>query len=87
MIAHYYFDWKGPRETVNEYGEKLAKACKKTGAKFMGMYGPGQDKYHFVAMLKAENMNEGFKPFQEAGRPKEMYHVVFKFYGKVYPAE
>ena len=27
MIAHYYFDWDGPRENVNEYGEKLEKAC------------------------------------------------------------
>lgn len=86
MIARYYFDWTGPRDTVNKYGEKLQKACEKTGAKFLGIYGPGMDKYHFVAMIEAENMNEGFKPFQEVDRPEEMYHVEFKFYGKVYPS-
>jgi hypothetical protein len=36
-------------------------------------------------MIEAETMNDGFRPFQEAGRPEEMYHVEFKFYGKVYP--
>ena len=41
MIAAIYFDWKGPRDTVKEYGEKLEKACEKTGAKFHGIWNPG----------------------------------------------
>lgn len=85
MLAHYYFDWTGPRDTVKKYGEALQKACEKTGAKFLGIWGPGQDKYHFVAMIEAETMNDGFRPFQEVDRPEELYHVEFKFYGKVYP--
>ena len=85
MIAIYYFDWKGHRDTVKKYGEKLEKACEKTGAKFLGLYGPGMDKYHFAAMVEADGMDAGYKPFTEAGRPEEMYHVEFKFFGKVYP--
>ena len=85
MIAIYYFDWKGHRDTVKKYGEKLEKACEKTGAKFLGIYGPGMDKYHFAAMVEADGMDAGYKPFTEAGRPEEMYHVEFKFFGKVYP--
>ena len=85
MLAHYYFDWDGPRDTVKEYGEKLEKACEKTGTKFLGIWGPGQDKYHFVAMIEAETMDESFKPWQEVGRPDQITHVIFKFFGKVYP--
>jgi hypothetical protein len=85
MLAHYYFDWTGPRDTVNKYGESLEKACKKTGAKYMGIWGPSGDKYHFVAMVEADNMDAGFAPFREAGRPEQMYHVVFKFFGKIHP--
>ncbi len=40
VLGHIYFDWKGPRGTVGEYGEKLKKACEKTGAKFKGIWGP-----------------------------------------------
>jgi len=85
-IAQYYFDWKGPRDTVKEYGEKLVKACEKTGTKFHGIYGPGQDKWNFVAVIEAENMLECMKPFQKAGgMPENMPHFIVKFFNKVYP--
>ena len=62
MIAQYYFDWKGPRGTVKEYGEMLVKACEKTGAKFHGIYGPSQDKWNFVAVIEADDTVDLMKP-------------------------
>ena len=86
MIAMIFFDWKGPRDTVKEYGEKLEKACKKTGAKFHGIFNPGQDKWNFVAVTEAENHMECTKPIGEAGgMPENMPHLVVKFYSKAYP--
>ena len=86
VIALYYFDWKGPRDTVKEYGDMLKKACEKTGAKFHGIYGPGQDKWNFVAAVEAENSVECMKPFQEAGGMHEkMPHFIVKYFRKVYP--
>jgi len=86
MIAAIYFDWKGPRDTVKEYGEKLEKACEKTGAKFHGIWNPGQDKWNFVAFIEAEDHVECTKPFSEAGGMHEkMPHAVVKFFSKAYP--
>ena len=89
MYVHYYFDLKGTtseRATrVKKYGKALEKTCNKTGCKFLGIYGPGGDKYHYVAMMEAETAAEGMKPFFETERPEELYHIVFKNYGKVYP--
>lgn len=70
---------------VIEYGKTLENACKKIGCKFLGIMGPANDKYHFVVMIEAENMNDGMRPFLETDRPEELYHIEFKFYGNVYP--
>jgi len=89
MLVQYYLDMSGPsserRAKVIEYGKTLEKACKKTGCKFLGIMGPANDKYHYVAMIEAENMNDCMRPFIETERPEELYHIEFKFYGNVYP--
>ena len=70
---------------IIEYGKTLEKTCKKVGCKFMGIMGPANDKYHYVAMIEAEDMTQGMRPFLETKRPEELYHIEFKFYGNVYP--
>jgi hypothetical protein len=89
MYTHYYFDLKGTTseraKSVMKYGKALEKACEKTGCKFHGIWGPGGDKYHYVAMVEAETSDEAMKPFFEAGRPEDLYHIIFKNFGKVYP--
>jgi len=89
MLIQYYLDMSGSsserQAKVIEYGKTLEKACKKIGCKFLGIMGPANDKYHFVAMIEAENMNDGMRPFLETDRPEELYHIEFKFYGNVYP--
>jgi hypothetical protein len=89
MLVNYYIDMKGKsserREKIIEYGKTLEKACKKMGCKFLGIKGPANDKYHFVAMIDADTMDAGMRPFLETERPEELYHVEFKFYGNVYP--
>jgi hypothetical protein len=49
-----YFDWNDSRSTVKEFGDKLEAACKKMDTKFLGIYGPHQDKWNFVAMAEAQ---------------------------------
>jgi hypothetical protein len=84
MIGHIYFDWDGPRGSVKEYSEKLEEACKKTGAKFLGIYGPHQDKWNFCAMIEVESINDVTQTFSESGGMSEkMPHAIFKYYSKV----
>ena len=87
MLAQYYFDLTGTsserEKRVKEYGETLKKACEKIGCKFLGVWGPANDKYHYVAMLEAETMNDCMRPYMETTRPEYLYHIEFKFYGKV----
>ena len=84
MIGQIYFDWKGKRETVKEYGKKLEEACKKTGAKYLGLYGPHQDKWNFCAMIEVDSINDVTRTFQESGGMSEnMPHAIFKYYSKV----
>jgi hypothetical protein len=89
MYVHYYFDLEGKTSEraarVKKYGKALEEACKKIGCKFHGIWGPGVDKYHYVAMIEAETADEGMKPFFESKRPEELYHIIFKTFGKVYP--
>jgi hypothetical protein len=86
MIAQAFFDWNGPRDTVKEYGKKLEKACKKTGAKFHGIYNPPQDKWNFVAVFEAKGMDKVRETFGEAGgMPEKMGHIILKYYFKAYP--
>jgi coproporphyrinogen III oxidase len=89
MYVHYYFDLIGTSseraKKVKEYGETLKKACEKMECKFHGIWGPACDKYHYVAMIGAETMVEGMRPFMETERPEELFHIEFKFFGKVYP--
>jgi hypothetical protein len=84
MIGHIYFDWKGTRGTVKEYEKKLEEACEKTGTKFLGIYGPHQDKWNFCAMIKIETINELTKTFSEAGGMSDkMPYAIFKYYSKI----
>ena len=89
MIVQYYVDVSGTsseRQTkIIEYGKTLENACKKIGCKFLGIKGPANDKYHFVAFIDAADMTEGMRPFLETKRPEELFHIEFKFYGNVYP--
>jgi hypothetical protein len=89
MHTHYYFDLTGTTSErairIKAYGKTLEDACKKTGCKFNGIWGPGGDNYHYVAMIEAESADKAMKPFFETDRPEELYHIVFKNYGKVYP--
>lgn len=85
MLGHIYFDWTGARGTVSEYGEKLKKACGKTGAKFKGIWGPHNEKWNFVAMVEAENHSEIWKTFTEAGGMHEkMPHCVLAYFTKAW---
>jgi hypothetical protein len=80
-----YFDWKDKRDTVKEFGDKMEKACKKMGTKFLGIYGPHQDKWNFCAMVKADSINEFLASFNEAGGMSErMPHATFKYFSKTY---
>jgi hypothetical protein len=84
MIGHIYFDWNDKRETVKEYGKKLEEACKKTGAKFLGLYGPHQDKWNFCAMIEVESINDVTRTFTESGGMSEkMPHAIFKYFSEV----
>ena len=86
MLGHIYFDWKGPRGTVGEYGEKLKKACEKTGAKFKGIWGPHNEKWNYVAMVEAEDQAEIWKTFTEAGGMHEnMPHCILTYFSKAWP--
>ncbi len=85
MIAQVFFDWNGPRGTVKEFGDKLEKACEKTGVKFHGIYNPPQDKWNFVAVIEAEGMDKVRETFGEAGgMPEKMTHAIIKYYFKAY---
>ena len=85
MLGHIYFDWTGPRGTVKEYGEKLKKACEKTGAKFKGIWGPNNEKWNFVAMVEAEDHGGIFDAFREAGSMHEkMSHCVLAYFNKAW---
>ena len=63
----------------------MEKACEKTGCMFHGIWGPGGNKYHFVAMIEGEDARETMRPFFESERPEELYHIVFKNFGRIYP--
>ena len=85
MLAMYLIDLDGTssqRETrIKEYAETLKKACEKAKVKFVGQYGAACDKYHYMIMVEAENMNDTLKPFMETKRPEYLWHIEFKFYG------
>jgi hypothetical protein len=84
MIGQIYFDWKGERGTVKEFEKKLKEACKKTGAKYHGIYGPHQDKWNFCAFIEVEEIGDVTKTFQETGGMSDkMPHAIFKYYTKI----
>lgn len=86
MLGLIYFDWKGPRGSVSEYGEKIKEACEKTGAKFKGIWGPHNDKWNFVVMIKAEDHAGIINAFNEAGGMHEnMPHCVLSYFTKAWP--
>lgn len=86
MIALYFFDWNGPRESVKEYGKILKNASEGTNVKFHGLYNPPQDKWNFVAAFEGENevvVREGFR--KAGGMPEKMTHAIAKYYVKIFP--
>ena len=89
VLVQYYFDLKGTSsergKRIVEYGKVLEKACKEKGCEFLGIKGPANDKYHYCAMIEAETMDAGMRPFLETTRPEELYHIEFKFFGNIYP--
>lgn len=53
-----HFDWFGPIEELKEIDKKMKKACDETdGVELLGRYGPGQKKYHWTWIFKAEDYN------------------------------
>jgi hypothetical protein len=85
MICHIYFDWNDKRDTVKEFGDKLKAACEKMDTKFLGIYGPHQDKWNFVAMVEAPSINDFLATFTEVGgMPEKMPHAIMKYFEKSY---
>ncbi len=86
MIGLIFFDWEGSTDSLKEYGKKLEEACKKTKTKFMGIYSPHQDTWHYVAMVEANTMEEVLQSFREAGgKTKNIPRGMLKYYFRTYP--
>jgi hypothetical protein len=86
MLAHVYFDWVGSGEELVEYAKKLESACTKTKTKFLGVWSPHQDKWHYVSMIEANTMDDAFQSFREAGgKVKNMSYGMIKYFFRTYP--
>jgi hypothetical protein len=86
LLAHVYFDWEGSQDELVEYAKKLESACKKTKTKFMGVWSPHQETWHYVAMIEANTMDEALQSFREAGgKIKSMPRGMLKYYFRTYP--
>ncbi len=86
MIGHILFDWEGSGEELVEYSKKLEQACKKTKTKFLGVFSPHQETWHYVAMVEANTMDEVYQSFREAGgKVKSMPRGMMRYYFRTYP--
>jgi hypothetical protein len=86
MFGHFYFNWNGPREGLNEYGKKLEAACKRSGTKLIGIYAPHQDNWNYVSIIEGKTMADVYKTWGEVGfMTKEMTNSVIKYFTEMYP--
>ena len=86
MFGHFYFNWNGSREGLNEYGKKLEAACKRSGTKLIGIYAPHQDNWNYVSIIEGKKMADVYKTWGEVGfMTKEMTNSIIKYFTEMYP--
>ena len=86
MIQVGMFTWNGTLEEAKAYAKKYEASCKKNGLKFMSVYAPLQEPYHYAFIIDNEkqDMSDLMKPFQEAGyKPPQMGTWIAKYYAKM----
>ena len=86
MFGHFYFNWKGSSEGLNEYGNKLDAACKRASTKLIGIYAPHQDNWNYVAIVEGKTMTDIYKTWNEVGwMSKDMTNSIAKYFTEAYP--
>ena len=86
MIELGMFTWNGTTEELKSYADEYAKACEKHGLKFIGVYAPLQEPYHYAFAVDNKMQNrDGFdKPFRETGMKHPKVGVwIYKNYAKM----
>lgn len=76
MIILLYFDWNGSRKELKEWNDSIVESCKNTGVKYMGLYGPHNEKWNFVSVFESESYDK----FLDMGRnvirsPRMPHHI------------
>ena len=90
-IVQVFFQWKGITEGLKVHYDAVKKVCgDEEGVKFLGLFGPYNDRWNWAYMFKAES----WEKFREAdmkivklvgGRPKQITNLVYKLYEKYEP--
>jgi len=84
MIILWYFNWRtapgeDKRKGLKEIYEKVKKAFEKTDVKFLGPYGPLNERWNYVWMFEAESFDKYMEVRMKLGpAPKEITNHVHK---------
>ena len=91
-IIQVCFQWKGITEGLKEHYELVKKVCaEKEGVKFMGLYGPLNERWNWVYMYKAESWEKYWEADRKflselsGGRPKQATNLIYRMYRKFEP--
>lgn len=90
-IIHICFQWKGVTEGLKKHYDAVKKTCEgMEGVKFMGLYGPYNERWNWVYMFKAESwekLREASREWTElyGGRPKQATNLIHRLYEKFEP--
>jgi len=82
MIILWYFNWRtAPGEDkskgLKEFYEKVNKAFEKTDIKFLGPYGPLNERWNYVWVFEAESFDKYAEVWMALGStPKEITNHV-----------
>lgn len=90
-IFQICFQWKGVTEGLKKHYDAVKKVCEeKEGVKFLGLYGPYNERWNWVYMFKADSW-EKFREADRAwaaeygGRPENAYNMIYRMYEKFEP--
>ena len=76
MIILLYFDWNGAVSELKDFNDKIRKCCEQTGVKYMGLYGPMNQKWNYVWIFDAGTYEEFLGMARQFHRhPKMPHHI------------
>jgi len=76
LIVLLYFDWVGSVTELKELNEKIKTVCDQGGVRYLGLYGPMNQKWNYVWMFDARTYEEFGNAARQVHRHVKMPHHI-----------